>query len=231
MGKTRLAWASEHSENARYARMGSDESPAGWRSHTFADGISSLTLIGPLDVALAGRLWTRISELIERGGRRLIVDASTIDPTGEQPALLASVFVGRPPSYQAVVVAPPASALVDLLPRGVGVTLSLSDARRQLASGIVRHRRSSGPVGPAGRIPPAERHALATRQSLRWAERAAREGDFERALSWLSMLERVEGGLPERWRRQRKAWVAAWAAQTTAAQSASVRRSGSARRP
>ena len=34
---------------------------------------------------------------------------------------------------------------------------------------------------PAARIPAAERHALAVRQSLRWAERAARERDYERA--------------------------------------------------
>jgi hypothetical protein len=216
MSKTRLAWASERSERVSPARTdvrrGGD---AGWRSHTFADGVRSLTLNGPLDVALAGRLWTRISELIERGARRLIVDASTIEPTGEQPALLAAVFAGRPASYQAVVVAPPASPLVDLLPRSVGVTRSLSDARQQLTTGGARHQAPRRRAAPAGRIPAAERHALALRQSLRWASRAAREGDFERALSWLSTIERAEGVLPEEWRRQREVWIAAWAAQTT----------------
>jgi hypothetical protein len=58
------------------AQLASAGSTAGWRSHTFGDGVRSLTLLGPLDVALAGRLWTRISELLERGCRKLIVDAS-----------------------------------------------------------------------------------------------------------------------------------------------------------
>ncbi len=196
-------------------RVGRDQSGRpGWRSHTFADGVRSLTLVGPLDVALAGRLWTRISELVQRGCRRLIVDASAIDPVGDAPALLAAVFAGRPASYQAVVVAPSGSALADLLPGSVGVTLSLTDAHRQLQTGIVRHEARRRP-GPGAKIPAAERHALAIRQSLRWAERAAREGDYERALSWLNMVERVEGELPQEWRDHREVWIAAWAAQAT----------------
>jgi hypothetical protein len=185
----------------------------GWRSHTFADGVRSLTLLGPLDVQLAGRLWTRISELIARGSRRLIVDASRIEPTGRQPALLAAVFAGRPPSYQAVVVAPPGSALTDLLPTSIGVTLSLTDAHRQLQVGVVRQEERRRPAAPAGRLPTEERHALAVRQSLRWAERAAREGDYERALGWLQMVEYIEGRLGEEWRRTREDWRAAWAEQ------------------
>ncbi len=186
----------------------------GWRSHTFADGVRSLTLVGSLDVALAGRLWTRISELVQRGCRRLIVDASGIGLAGDAPALLAAVFTGRPASYQAVVVAPPGSALADLLPGSVGVTLSLSDAHRQLQTGIVRHevRRR---LGPGARIPAVERQALAIRQTLRWAERVAREGDYERALSWLSLIERTGASLPEEWQHHREVWTAAWAAQTT----------------
>jgi hypothetical protein len=224
MTTMRLAWSPERSEQPPRSRFGSGA--ADWRSHTFADGVRSLTLVGPLDVALAGRLWTRISELIERGGRRLIVDASTIEPVGEQPALLAAVFAGRPASYQAIVVAPTASALVDLLPRSVGVTRSLSDAHRQLATGIMCHHDPSRVAAPAGSIPPAERRVLAIRQSLRWAERAAREGDFESALSWLTTVERADGALREEWRARREVWIAAWSAE--AERSPDKRRSPSA---
>lgn len=183
----------------------------GWRSHTFADGVRSLTLMEPLDAALAGRLWTRISELLERGCRRLVVDASAIELSGDRSALLAAVFAGRPVSFQAVVVAPPDSELVEMLPATVGVALSLSDAQAQLRRGMIR--RQSSPAAPAARLPAAERRALSVRQSLRWAERAAREGDYERALSWLSLVERSEGALDPHWRAARKLWSGAWAAQ------------------
>ncbi|HET6448920.1 MAG TPA: hypothetical protein VFG31_07395 [Conexibacter sp.] len=207
MRARRISAAPERAELAHAGEQG------GWRSHTFADGVRSLTLVGPLDAALAGRLWTRVSELFDRGCRRLVVDASTIEPTGEQCALLAAVFAGRPPSYQAVVVAPSGSELVDLLPSSVGVALSLSDAHAQLRGGTVR--RPSPPAAPAARLPAAERHALSMRQSLRWAERAAREGDYDRALSWLSMIERTEGDLDPHWRAVRKVWTAAWTEQVS----------------
>jgi hypothetical protein len=207
---TRLASTSPAGELAQLAMAGRT---ADWRSHTFQDGVRSLTLVGPLDAALAGRLWTRISELLERGCRRLIVDASAIDPAGEQPALLAAIFTGRPASFYAVVVAPRGSVLVDLLPASVGVAPSLSDAHRQLRVGSVRRPARSRPA-PAGRIPAVERHALSIRQSLRWAERAAREGDYDRALSWLEMVERIEGRLDDQWRHARDVWVAAWTTQT-----------------
>lgn len=210
---TRLAWAPQRrARGQRRMRPSQLAERDDWRSQTFADGVRSLTIVGPLDVGLAGRLWTRISEMIERGCRRLIVDASIIDPAGDEPALLAAVFTGRPASYQAVVVAPPGCSLNDLLPASVGVTLSLTDARRQLATGIVRHELHRRP-GPGARIPAAERHALAVRQSLRWAERAAREGDYERALSWLAVVERVDGKLAQEWQLHREVWRAAWAAQ------------------
>lgn len=180
---------------------------AGWRSHTFADGVRSLTLQGPFEAALAGRLWNRISELLDRGCRRLVVDASRIEPGGEQPALLAAVFAGRPASFQAVVVAPPASELADLLPATVGVASSLSDAHAQLRAGTIR--RPPRPAAPAARIPAGERRALAVRQSLRWAERAAREGDYERALSWLSTIEQTDGRLDEHWQAVRELWIVA----------------------
>jgi len=185
-----------------------------WRSHTFADGVRSLTLNAPLDVAVASRLWTRVTELVERGCRRLVVDASAIEPTREQCALLAAVFVGRPAVYQAAVVAPPGSELDGLLPPMVGVALSLSDAHAQLRGGVLR--RSAPPAAPAAPLPAAERRALSVRQSLRWAERAAREGDYERALTWLSVVERADGSLDERWRALHERWTAAWAEQADA---------------
>ena len=210
---TQLAWApQQHVRGKRRTRGSTVAGHDDWRSQTFADGVRSLTIVGPLDVGLAGRLWTRISEMVERGCRRLIVDASAIDPGGDQLALLAAVFAGRTASCQAVVVAPPGCSLVDLLPGSVGVTLSLTDARRQLATGIVRHEPHRRP-GPGARIPAAERHALAIRQSLRWAQRAAREGDYERALSWLATVESVEGELTQEWQLHREVWRAAWAAQ------------------
>jgi hypothetical protein len=188
---------------------------AGWRSHTFADGVRSLTLLDPLDAALAGRLWTRVSQLLDRGCRRLVVDASAIEPTGEQCALLAAIFAGRPHSYRAVVVAPSAPQLADLLPATVGVAGSLSEAHAQLRSGTTRRPpRPPAPPAPAARLPVAERRALSTRQSLRWAERAAREGDYERALSWLSLVERTDGRLDPHWRTARALWTAAWTEQT-----------------
>jgi ABC-type transporter Mla MlaB component len=213
---TQLTWA--HGRPVLRQRRMRSSRLAGrddWRSQTFADGVRSLTIVGPLDVGLAGRLWTRISEMVERGCRRLIVDASAIDPASDGLALLAAVFAGRTASYQAVVVAPPGCSLTDLLPGSVGVTSSLSDARRQLATGMVCHEPHRRP-GPGARIPATERHALAIRQSLRWAERAAREGDYERALSWLTMVERVEGRLTEEQQQQRKVWRAAWSAQVAA---------------
>jgi hypothetical protein len=197
---TQMATAHDH-----VALAHAGEQP-GWRSHTFADGVRSLRLLDPLDAALAGRLWTRVSELIERGCRRFVVDASAIEPTGEQCKLLAAVFAGRPPSYQAVVVAPPGSELVDLLPSTVGVALSLSDAHAQLRRGMVR--RPAPPAAPAARLPDAERRALSVRQSLRWAERAARERDYERALSWLNVVERTDGDLDAHWRATREVWAA-----------------------
>lgn len=211
---TRLTWAAVSRELGGSGRLGGPgDGPVGWRSHTFGDEVRSVTLNGPFDVATARRLGVRIAELIERGCRRLIVDASAIELVGKEPALLADVFAARRASYEAVVVAPRGSALVDLLPAWVGVTLSLSDARRQLATGVQR-RDPRKRTGPGGAMPPGERHALAVRQSLRWAVRSAREGDYERALGWLAMVERVEGALPDPWQQRRRAWLAAWRSQT-----------------
>jgi hypothetical protein len=211
---TRLTWASEARRRgpavARGRRVAGERA---WRSHTFADGVRSLTLTGPFDVGMAGRLWARIAELLERGCRHLIVDARAIEHAGDGPTLLAGVFADQPASCQAVVVAPPGSVLRDLLPATVGVTRTLTDARALLSSGRVR-RDARAATGPASRIPTSERDALAIRQSLRWATRSAREGDYERALEWLTLVERTEGRLSPPWRHRRDAWVDAWREQT-----------------
>lgn len=67
--------------------------------------------------------------------------------------------------------------------------------------------------GPMARISNDERQELAIRQSLRWAARSAREGDYERALEWLQMVERMAGSLPLTWRQRRDAWRQAWKTQ------------------
>jgi hypothetical protein len=105
---------------------------------------------------------------------------------------------------------PPASTQ----PEGSGLMWAdrVSRLWSQLETGAVRNA-PRRPPAPGGQMPPAERHELAIRQSLRWAERAAREGDYERALGWLTMVERVEGRLPDEWRRTREVWRAAWATQ------------------
>lgn len=203
---TRLAWTAVDRGHGSVTALGGHP---GWRSHTFADGVRAITLVDPLDAAMAGRLWSRLSELIARGCRRLIVDATAIDPRGDEPALLASAFAGRPTSFEAVVVTQRGSQVVDMLPGWVGVAWTLSDARRQLSRGVAR-RDTRARRGPGGGIPPSERSALAVRQSLRWAERSAREGDYERALAWLSQIERSEGALSSFWQQRRRDWLAAW---------------------
>lgn len=209
----RLAWAVEsHGSGGAAAAGRRPVADPSWRSHTYADGVRALTITGRLDVGAAGRLWARISQLLERGCRRLIVDARAIDAGGEEAALLAGAFAGQPASCEAVVVAPPGSMLGDMLPPSVGVTRSLTDARAQLRRGVVR-RDARSVKGPAGRISEGDRATLAIRQSLRWASRSAREGDYERALEWLSMVERMEGRLPATWRNRREAWLAAWKTQ------------------
>jgi len=68
-------------------------------------------------------------------------------------------------------------------------------------------------AAPAARMSAGERHALALRQSLRLAQRCADVGDYDRALAWLSMIEFIERGLPDRWHTTREQWIAAREAQ------------------
>jgi hypothetical protein len=62
----------------------------------------------------------------------------------------------------------------------------------------------------------AARHARAVEQSLKWAEEAARRGDYEAALRWLVTVEAVEGGeLPPGLRAKRRRWATAAAARSS----------------
>lgn len=179
---------------------------AGWRSHTFADGVCSITLTGALDRGAADRLAGRLRELCERGCDRLIVDVSAaVAPAMQAPGLLAAVFRSYPLSAEVVVVTSRSSVLDGLLPARVAVAWCLSDARRLLG----QPSNGRGGRAPASTIGAEDRHVLAVRQALRWASQTAGTGDYEGALRGLATIERVEGRLPERWQARRRAWLAA----------------------
>jgi hypothetical protein len=57
------------------------------------------------------------------------------------------------------------------------------------------------------------RHARAVAQSLRWADEAARNGDYDSALGWLHTIEAVRGGLEPAWEAKRAIWLAACSTQ------------------
>lgn len=56
------------------------------------------------------------------------------------------------------------------------------------------------------------RHARAVAQSLRWADEAARMGEYDKALNWLDTVEAVSGGLDADWVTKRGVWTAAGSA-------------------
>jgi hypothetical protein len=197
----------------RRSARGRGAERAGWRSHAFGDGTCSITLTTALDARTADRLRDAMRELCERGCERLIVDVTAAPQTDPQgPGLLASVFRAYMPSCEVVVIVPRESSLDRLLPARVAVAWSMVDARRLLAiqPGFER-------AAPASTIDPRDRHALAVRQALRWAEQTAGTGDYESALRGLATIELVEGALPERWQARREAWLVASRNQTAAA--------------
>jgi hypothetical protein len=51
-----------------------------------------------------------------------------------------------------------------------------------------------------------ERHAAALRQSVAWAEDAARDGDFAGALAWLEAIEAAGGELSDALVSRRRRW-------------------------
>jgi hypothetical protein len=179
---------------------------AGWRSHTFRDGVCSIPLTARLDAGTTDRLRGRLRELGDRGCERLIVDLSAAqEPSLEAPALLAGVFRAQAAGCEVVVVLARGSALDMVLPARIAVAWSLADARRLLVTEDGQRKRPA----PAGTISPGDRHALAVRQALRWAAQAAAAGDYDRALRGLATIERVEGALPEDWQSRRQAWITA----------------------
>ncbi len=52
-----------------------------------------------------------------------------------------------------------------------------------------------------------DRHERALQQTFTWAQEAAARGDLAEAVSWLTMLESLEGRLPPAWEAQRRRWV------------------------
>jgi hypothetical protein len=58
------------------------------------------------------------------------------------------------------------------------------------------------------------RHARAVAQSLRWAEDAARNGEYDKALGWLHTVEAVRGELEPAWQVKRGVWLAACSTRT-----------------
>jgi hypothetical protein len=196
----------------RHDARGRGADRAGWRSHAFGDGACSITLTAALDAQTADRLRVRMRELCERGCERLIVDVTSAGvPEPHAPGLLASVFRTHLPNCEIVVIVPRGSSLDRLLPARIAVAWSLTDARRLLDTQPVADR-----AAPASTLEAGERHALAVRQALRWAEQTAGTGDYESALRGLATIELVEGALSERWQARRQAWLAASRSQVAA---------------
>lgn len=176
-----------------------------WQSHTFMDGTREIVLRARLAPVVAGALHARLCELTAHGCDRLVLDLSGAGPLGrEELGLLAGALAGQPPDCRMAVVVPDHVPAGDALGEEIRVADSLSGARRALQA--PRGRRGRAPAGP--QVQP-DHHALAVRQSLRWATLAAAEGDFDTALSWLANAEAAEGSLPAEWRRRRQAWTLA----------------------
>jgi hypothetical protein len=209
MRTQRAGSPAEGREQARRGGLRGGRRGTGWRSHTFGDGVCSIMLTGALDTDAAERLRARLRELMERGCERLIVDLTAVSVPGrEEGGLLAEIYDQHTPSCDVVVVLASRSPLADLLPAGASLAGSLSDARRLLGSHATQWDARPRPVHD-GALSAHERHALAVRQALRWAEHSAAEGDYESALAALATIERVDGSLAQRWQERRQAWLLA----------------------
>ena len=180
----------------------------GWHSHTFSDGTRSIAPDAPLDARTVRRLTDRLRQLRQRGCDRLIIDLSaTVESSDEAATLLAEILQAEMSSCEVVAVVPRGCSLDASLPARVAVAWCLSDARMLLAAHPVRTIREQS--GPGGAMSAADRHALAVRQVLRWAQQAAGAGDFENALRALATIESVDGELPRAWQECRETWLAA----------------------
>jgi hypothetical protein len=150
---------------------------ARWRSHTFADGVHAITVVDRLEPVLAQALRRRVRELIHRGCRRLILDASrAATPDRRERALLAEVLASQPRSCEIVLVVPRRFAVRELLAADVALARSFAEARELLRAGRSPHAANGRPM-PAAGLSQLERSALAARQTSRWAAQAAARGD------------------------------------------------------
>jgi hypothetical protein len=195
----RRAWAAATEGDAS---GGGERAGGWWRSHTFMDGTREMILHVRLGPVVAGALHARLCEMTAHGCERVVIDLTAAGPLGaEELGLLAGALAGQPPDCRVAIVTPePIDASVTL-GQHVRVTRSLSAARRELDESRAQERRT-----PAGPLLPPDRHALAVRQSLRWASLAAAQGDYDTALSWLATVEALTGALPAEWRRRQQAW-------------------------
>jgi hypothetical protein len=194
----RRAWAGATSD----ASGGDAHAGGWWRSHTFMDGTRELVLRVRLGPVVAGALHARLCEMTAHGCERIVLDLRGSGPLdADELALLAGALAGQPPDCPIALVTREPVEAATALGANVCVADSLSDARRLLEERAARDRRI-----PAGPLVPPDRHALAGRQSLRWASLAAAEGDYDTALSWLATVETLDGSLPAEWRRRQQAW-------------------------
>jgi hypothetical protein len=168
--------------------------------------VHAITITGPLDAELADALRARVREMIARGYTRLIFDASRIGSAAEERRRLRKVLDARGGACRIVAVLPADLAARLRLPVGIAPAASFGEARRLLATDRIAPVRRLAQV-PDGALPEPDRHQLVLRQSMRCADAAAAEGDYERALTWLATVEAVGGALPAGWDRRREKWA------------------------
>jgi hypothetical protein len=104
-----------------------------WRSHTFADGVHAITLTGRLDAELADGVRARVRELVIRGHRRLVLDASRVDATAGEARRVAEILLQPRGRCRIAVLLPDEIVRATWLPAGVARVATLADARRVLA--------------------------------------------------------------------------------------------------
>jgi hypothetical protein len=113
---------------------GRKEGTSRWRSHTFADGVHAITLAGRLDHALVTEVRARVRQLVVRGHRRLVLDASRIDATAVEARRVAEILVQPRGRCRIAVLLPAEIARAMWLPAGVARVETLADARRVLST-------------------------------------------------------------------------------------------------
>jgi hypothetical protein len=105
-----------------------------WRSHTFADGVHAITLTGRLDGELVADVRARVRQLIVRGHRRVVLDATRIDATATEARRVAELLLQPRGRCRIAVLLPAEIARAVWLPAGVARVATLADARRLCAA-------------------------------------------------------------------------------------------------